>query len=285
MSRRVAVALAQITAEPYQIEENLRRSLDAMSTAFGKGAELVVLPEMMIPGYVADVERLLSVAEPVPGPSTEAWGELTRASRGYVIGGLCEREGDRLFNTAVAIGPDGQVIGHYRKTHLFAEEKQAFAPGDLGFPLIETRFGTIGICVCYDLRFVEVARLIALQGAELICVPTAWLTGFDEVSRDSEGMSPQGRATEVQANLNQVFIAAASQVGGHGGYRFLGSSILIDPWGRRLIGPLSGEGEDVAVATIDLDEAQQAQARTALITPRLDRRTDIYGVAVGHRVL
>jgi predicted amidohydrolase len=240
---------------------------------------------MVISGYGADVERLAPVAETVPGPSTEAWGELANEAEGYVVGGLCERDGGRLYNSAVAVGPEGEVVGHYRKTHLYAEEKSAFTPGDLGFPLVSSPFGTFGICVCYDLRFVEVVRLLALRGADLICVPTAWVTGFDQVRWDAEGMSPQGRAAEVQANLSQVFLAAASQVGDNEGYEFLGSSILVDPWGNRVIGPLPGKDEEIAVATIDLDQALLAQARSDLITPRADRRTDLYGLTVEGEVL
>jgi predicted amidohydrolase len=126
---------------------------------------------------------------------------------------------------------------------------------------------------------------MALQGAELICVPTAWLPGFDEQRWDLEGMSPQGRSTEVQANLSQVFIAAASQVGHHGGYDFLGSSILVDPRGARTLGPLSGSEEEVVVGTVDLSQASRAQTRSDLIAPRADRRTDLYGIAIGDRVL
>lgn len=284
MSSVLEVGIAQISGEPYAVEANRSRCEDALARAFGDGADLVVLPEMIISGYGTNADQLLAIAEPLPGPTTESWAEIARAAGGYIVGGLCERDGERLFNTAVAVGPDG-VIGHYRKTHLFSDEKLAFTPGDLGFPLVSTRFGTIGICVCYDLRFVEVVRLMALQGAELICVPTAWLPGFDEQHWDPEGMSPQGRSTEVQANLSQVFIAAASQVGHHGGYDFLGSSILVDPRGERTIGPLSGSEEQVVVGTVDLSEASRAQTRGDLIVPRLDRRTDIYGIAVGDRVL
>jgi predicted amidohydrolase len=280
----VKVGIAQISGKPYAVEANQSRCEDALAEAFGQGADLVVLPELIASGYGTDSNRLAALAEPVPGPTTEAWAEVSRSADGYIVGGLCERDGERLFNTAVAVGPEG-VIGHYRKAHLFAEEKHVFAPGDLGFPLVQTRFGTIGICVCYDLRFVEVVRLMALQGAELICVPTAWLPGFDEQHWDSEGMSPQGRGAEVQANLSQVFIAAASQVGHQGGYDFLGSSILIDPRGGRVIGPLSGSKEEVAVSIIDLNLARDAQARGNLITPRADRRTDIYGIVVNDRVL
>lgn len=284
MSSQVGVGIAQIFGVPYAVDENRRRCEVALAHAFGEGADLVVLPELIVSGYGTDVARLSAIAEPVPGPTTDDWARIARSADGYIVGGLCERDGDRLFNAAVVVGPEG-MIGHYRKAHLFAGEKDAFVPGDLGFPLVQTRFATIGLCVCYDLRFVEVVRLMALQGGELICVPTAWLPGFDEQRWDLEGMSPQGRATEVQANLNQVFIAAASQVGRHGSYEFLGSSILVDPKGARVIGPLSGSEEDVAIATIDLTLANRAQTRGDLITPRADRRTDIYGVAVGGRIL
>ena len=285
MSRPLGVGLAQVVAAPYRVEENRVRAADAVTTAFAEGANVVVLPEMMVTGYALDRGSLLPVAEPVPGPTTETWGELAQEGGGYVVGGLCERVGDVLYNSAVVVGPDGSMIGHYRKTHLFGSEKEVFAPGDLGFPLVDTDFGVVGLCVCYDLRFVEVVRLMALQGAELICVPTAWIVGFDQVRWDSEGMSPQGRATEVQANLSQVYIAAASQVGSHDEFEFLGSSILVDPRGNRTIGPLAGKEEEIAVASIDLDETTRAQRRSALVTPRADRRTDIYGVAIEGRVL
>lgn len=284
MSHDVGIAVAQISGEPFDVETNKARCRDAIDAGFGAGADIVVLPELIVSGYVADARRLFPIAETVPGPTTEEWAAQASAVGGYVVGGLAERDGERLFNTAVAVGPEG-VIAHYRKAHLFAEEKVAFAPGDLGFPVARTRFGTIGLCVCYDLRFVEVVRLLALQGADLICVPTAWLPGYDQQRWDAEGMSPQGRGAELQANLNQVFIAAASQAGVHGQCDFLGSSILIDPYGKRVIGPLSGDADEVAVARIDIGAAQRSQVRGALISPRADRRTDIYGIAYDGRTL
>jgi predicted amidohydrolase len=114
------VGMAQISGEPYAVEENRSRCEDALARAFGDKADLVVLPEMIVSGYGTDADRLLAVAEPVPGPTTESWAGIARAADGYIVGGLCEREGERLFNTAVAVGPDG-VIGHYRKTHLFSD--------------------------------------------------------------------------------------------------------------------------------------------------------------------
>jgi predicted amidohydrolase len=277
VSHQVGICIAQISGEPFEVDLNRERCRQAIRSAFDQDADIVVLPELIVPGYVADVRGLLPIAESVPGPTTEEWRRLAHEAGGYVVGGLAELEGERLYNTAVAVGPDG-TIAHYRKTHLFSEEKVVFAPGDLGFPVARTRFGTIGLCVCYDLRFVEVVRLMALRGADLICVPTAWLPGFDQVRWDDEGMSPQGRGAELQANLSQVFIAAASQAGVHGACDYLGSSILIDPYGKRVIGPLSGDREEVAVARVDIGAAKRAQVRSELIAPRADRRTDIYGI-------
>jgi predicted amidohydrolase len=177
------------------------------------------------------------------------------------------------------------VVLHYRKLHLFSEEKLAFAPGNLGLPVASLSFGTVGLCVCYDLRFVETARALALQGAELILVPTAWLTGFDQVKWRDDGLAPQAEGAVMQANLNQTFVACASQAGKRGELEFLGSSVLAGPSGELVSGPLSGTSDEVAVATIDLDDVTAAQRRSELITPREDRRTDVYGIAVGGRVL
>ena len=279
MKRPLAVALAQISGQPYAAGENRELTLLTARHAFEQGAQLVVLPELIVPGYVADPQRLADVAEPLDGPSTQAWTALAADKHGWIAGGFCERDGDRLYNTAVVVGPDGVVL-HYRKLHPFREEKHAFAPGDLGLPVVELPFGKVGLCVCYDLRFVEVARLLALQGAELICVPTAWVTGFDKVRWDANGLAPQAHGAQLQANLNQVFIACASQVGVVGELEFLGSSLIVDPFGRRSVGPLSGSKSGMAIAEIDLAEAERAQVRDPLIRPRADRRTDVYDVVL-----
>jgi len=272
----VRVALAQIRGEPFAAEANRALTVDVAGRAFADGADLVVLPELIVSGYVTDAERLRAIAEPVDGPTVAAWHVLARAAAGVVVGGFCELAGDALYNTAVAVGPEGLLL-HYRKVHLFAEEKNTFAPGDLGFPVASTPAGTLGICVCYDLRFVEAARLLALRGAQVVCVPTAWLPGFDAERWDAEGMCPQAHGAVLQANLNQVFIACASQRGLVGGLDFLGSSVLADPYGKRVLGPLRGENE-LALADVDLDETVRAQVRAPLISPRADRRTDVYGL-------
>jgi predicted amidohydrolase len=277
VKRPLAVALAQITGRPYAAGDNRELAVSTARAAFEQGAQLVVLPELIVPGYVADRERLLAVAEPLDGPSTEAWTTLCADTGGWMAGGFCERDGDRLYNTAVVVGPDGVVL-HYRKLHPFREEKHAFEPGDRGLPVAELPFGRVGLCVCYDLRFVEVVRLLALGGAELICVPTAWVTGFDKERWDANGLAPQAHGALLQANLSQVFIACASQVGASGELEFLGSSLVADPFGKLAVGPLSGTEDELVLVEIDLADADSAQVRDPLIRPRADRRTDVYDV-------
>jgi N-carbamoylputrescine amidase len=284
MGRPLAIGLGQVTGDPYEPARNLELALGAAEELFDRGARLVVLPELIVSGYAADRDRLMELAEPVDGPATAAWTELARRRDGWIAGGLCERDGDALYNTAVLVGPDGLVL-HYRKLHLFREEKHGFEPGDLGLPVAELPIGRIGLCICYDLRFVETLRILALQGAEVVCVPTAWIAGFDREKWDSRGLAPQAANAILQANLNQVFVACASQAGPRCGWQMLGSSVLIDPRGKLALGPLPGEEDELAVAEIDLDDVVAAQTRDELITPRADRRTDVYGLAFGDRVL
>jgi predicted amidohydrolase len=200
------------------------------------------------------------------------------------VGGFCELAGDALFNTAVAVDGEG-VLLHYRKLHLFAAEKECFTPGDLGLPVATSRWGKLAVCVCYDLRFVETARALSLQGSELICVPTAWVAGFDSERWDEQGYCPQARNVLVQSNLDQVYIACASQAGPTGDYEFLGSSLVSDPYGKAALGPLAGSQHELATIEIELDAVQRAQDRDLLINPRRDRRTDVYGLAVSGTVL
>lgn len=279
MSRVLRIGLAQITGRSYQPDTNRKLSLDAAKELFERGANVIVLPELIVSGYGTDRDRMLAVAEPLDGPTIEAWAVLASSAHGVIIGGLCERVGDTLFNSAVAVGANG-VLLHYRKLHLFASEKYCFAPGDLGLPIAETPFGTLGVCVCYDLRFVETARALSLKGAEVICVPTAWLPGFDRERWDEQGFCPQARAALAQSNLDQVYIACASQAGPGGDYDFLGSSVLCDPYGETVVGPLPRSLAELAVAQVDLDAVGRAHDRDLLINPRSDRRTDVYGLFV-----
>lgn len=284
MSRPLAVALVQVAGHAADTAAARSQATAAARAAVAQGADLVVLPELVVPGYTLDPGILRAAAEPVPGPTTNAWREVAAETGATVVGGLCEAAGDRLHNTAVAVGPDGVVL-HYRKLHLFAEEKQVFTPGDLGLPVATLPWGRLGLCVCYDLRFVEVARVLALRGAEVIAVPTAWIGGFDASPVPPGGLCRQAEGAVVQANLNQVYLACASQAGRAADLRFLGNSLVADPYGEPVRPPLDDTEADTVLAPVDLDLVAAAQRRGPLITPRQDRRTDVYGVRYGDQVL
>jgi predicted amidohydrolase len=277
----VAVGLVQLAPVPGKPADNLARAYAAAAAAFGEGADLVVLPELAIPGYVTDPHRARRLAEPAAGPTAQAFQQLARAYRGTVAVGIAERAGDgRPYNSVIVVDGSG-LVSVYRKLHLFDQEKHAYAPGDAGLPVLPLRWGTMGVCICYDVRFVEVLRLLSLRGAQLVVAPAAWVSGFDSVSHDEHGMSPQAQSVLLQANLDQVAVAAVSQAGTGPGLTFLGGSVLADGYGSLLAGPLSVTGPETRIAELDLAGVERAQRRSELITPRLDRRDDVYALAYG----
>jgi N-carbamoylputrescine amidase len=271
------LALVQATNATCSADDGFALSLQAIGDAFEAGADLVVLPELIVGGYRLDRKHQGAIAEMRDGRTITAWTELAAGAGGYVVGGFAERDGDAVYNTAVLVGPGGVCL-HYRKLHLFRGERDVFAAGDLGLPVVATPLGRIGLCICYDLRFVETLRILALKGAELVCVPTAWVPGFDAQWWDDDGFCPQARAALVQANLNQVFVACASQVGTVGDLTFLGSSILAGPDGACLAGPLATDAPETVIVDAELHAAEVALARADDIRPRAERRRDVYAL-------
>ncbi|WP_082944516.1 nitrilase-related carbon-nitrogen hydrolase [Mycolicibacterium elephantis] len=272
------VALEQLEVVVGRCAENRSAALNRTRQAFAAGADIVVLPELAISGYVIEPDLAQRWAEPLDGPSVTAFRELAAANAGLVIFGFCERAGEDVFNSVVAVGPDGVVL-HYRKLHLFDKEKGVYAPGNLGLPVVRTRFGDIGVCICYDLRFVEVMRILALRGADLVIAPAAWVAGFDR-SVPASGRTGHAESLLVQANLNQVAAVAVSQVAGSSQHRppTLGGSVACDAYGQVLAGPLSRAQADSALVTVDLCAVREARRRSDTIRPREDRRTDVYSL-------
>jgi N-carbamoylputrescine amidase len=276
------VAVAQLELHPGQLEHNQVRILNAIGSAAERGADLIVLPELASSGYrLSDWHQAHAVAEPIPGPTTELWREQAELYGCFIVGGICEREETRLYNSVAVVGADG-VLARYRKLHLFDEERLLFEPGDAGLPIVTLPFGRVGVVVCYDLRFLEALRILSLRGADLVAVPTAWAPGFDRTP-PPDGIIDQVKAAAVQANLNQLFIAAASRVGADGDLPYLGSSAIINPHGRFVIGPVSQTDEVIETAQLDFAEARRAKVRAPLITPLADRRTDVYSADLGYR--
>jgi predicted amidohydrolase len=274
------VAVAQLILAPTAVEANRRRTVAAIEEAALAGADLVVLPELASSGYrLTNSAEVAASAETIPGPTTDAWRAAAAAAGCFVAGGVCERAGDRFYNSVALVGPDG-VLSVYRKLHLFDLEQLLFTPGDAGLPTVDLPFGRLGMLVCYDLRFVEALRILAVRGADLIAVPTAWVGGFDP-SPAPDGIIDQVRAVAVQANLSGVFVAAASRAGDDDGLKYLGSSCVVSPYGRFVLEPQSIDGEVVATVSLDLAEARRAKVRGPRIRPLADRRTDVYAELLG----
>lgn len=234
----VTVAAAQLNPIIGEKRINLDRAEHALVEAASCGAQLVVLPECALTGYVfSSLNDALPYAEPIPGPSTEQLAHVTRRLRIYAAVGLLERVEDRLYNTAIFLGPEG-YIAHYRKTHVLHLGVDRFTtPGDTPFVVHNTPLGRIGLLICYDLRFPEPARVLALEGAQIIALPTNWPSGAD-VQPDI--------LTRARALENHLFLVAADRVGTERGGGFIGRSQVVAPFGKLLAEASSSEVEIIS---------------------------------------
>lgn len=271
---QVTVACCQLSLAVGAVRANRAAGRAAIERAAGDGAEVVVLPELATSGYVfADESEARRLAELVDGETVSGWVDLARAHRVVIVGGICELDPDapRPRNSAIIVDPDG-VRAVYRKAHLWDRESLFFIPGDVPPPVLDTIHGRLSVMVCYDLEFPEWVRLCALEGAELLCVPTNW---------PRESRPPGERPVEVVraqagASANRMFIAACDRAGAERGVQWVNGTAIVGPDGFPLAGPV---GEDRA-ATI-LARCALAQARDKRIGPRndvlADRRPPLYG--------
>jgi len=269
------VCCIQMRPEIGAVAVNVAHSLTLLEKAAALGAHLVVLPELCNTGYVFQSrEEAIGLAEPIPGgPTTRAWMEAAARHGLYIVAGIAEREGDVLYNSAVVIGPQG-LIGTFRKNHRWAEENLFFAPGDTGFPVFDTPLGRIAVAICYDIWFPEVFRMAALQGADILCVPTNWVPMADQ-PHDAPAMA--NILTMAGAHSNALFVAAADRVGTERGQPFIGRSLIVDHTGWPLAGPASAEAEEIILATVNLRDPRRKTPVNAFNHVLADRRTDLYG--------
>ena len=270
------VTVACIQMEPIfgETSHNVAASIAMIEEAAAQGANLMVLPELCNTGYVfSSREEAYSLAETIPqGPSSEAWIACAARLNIYLVAGITEREDETLYNSAVIIGPEG-LIGRYRKVHLWGDEALYFTPGNLGFPVFKTRIGTIGCQICYDCWFPESFRMAALQGAEIVCVPTNWVP--------IPGLDP---SREAMANIlvmaashsNSIFIAAADRIGTEREQPFIGQSLITSYTGWPVAGPASDKNPEIVIATVNLAAAKRHRNWNDFNQVLKDRRPEVY---------
>lgn len=270
--------------------DNMRRLANGITSLAQRGAELIVLQELHNSLYFCQVESVdnFDLAEPVPGPSTDFYGQLAKQLNVVIVTSLFERRAPGLYhNTAVVMERDGTIAGIYRKMHIPDDpayyEKFYFTPGDLGFQPIQTSVGKLGVLVCWDQWYPEAARLMALQGAELLIYPTA--IGYESSDTPDEQQRQRDAWTTVQrghAVANGLPVISVNRVGFEpdpsgqtNGIQFWGSSMVVGPQGEFLF--RSGDSEEEsAVVNVDLAHSEQVRRWWPFLRDRrIEEYTDI----------
>lgn len=266
---------------------NITRLASGIANLAEHGAQLIVLQELHNSLYFCQTENvnLFDLAEPIPGPSTNFYGELARQYGVVIVTSLFERRAAGLYhNTAVVIEKDGTIAGKYRKMHIPDDpayyEKFYFTPGDLGFHPIETSLGKLGVLVCWDQWYPEAARLMALQGAELLIYPTA--IGYESSDTEDEQQRQREAWTTMQrghAVANGLPVVSVNRVGYEPdpsgqtkGIQFWGSSMVVGPQGEMLYRASEVE-EECTIVSVDLNHSEHVRRWWPFLR---DRRIDAY---------
>lgn len=277
MALRVGLVQMRCSEDP---RENIDRAVDRIEQAAKAGASVVCLQELFRSRYPCQAEDAarFSLAEPVPGPSTEAIAKVAAARGVAVVASLFERRAEGLYhNTAVTIDADGSLLGLYRKMHIpddpLYHEKFYFTPGDLGFRSFSAASARIGVLVCWDQWFPEAARLTALAGAQILFYPTAIGWQFDEGEAvDAAQHDAWETVQRGHAIANGVFVAAVNRVGEEGDIRFWGQSFVVDPFGR-VLARASADDEETLLVECDLGLVERVRRDWPFLR---DRRIDAY---------
>lgn len=286
-SAPITLGLIQTTCGPAPAE-NLRRTLRRAETAARNGAQIICTQELFRSPYFCQSEdhANFKLAEPIPGPSTAAFQKLARQRRVVIIASLFEKRAAGLYhNTAAVIDADGTLLGIYRKMHIPDDplfyEKFYFTPGDLGFRAWTTRYGRIGVLICWDQWFPEAARLTALQGAQILFYPTA--IGWHPGEKAALGKTQHAAWELIQrshAVANGCYVAAVNRVGhevlkgGAGeGIEFWGQSFVAGPSGE-ILAKARPDQEETLLVPVDLDRVDITRTHWPFLR---DRRLDAYG--------
>jgi N-carbamoylputrescine amidase len=282
---KIALVQMRCSEDP---ADNVARALERIRDAARDGAQLVCLPELFRTQYFCQIEdhAFFDLAEPIPGPTTEALARAAREAGVVVIGSLFERRAAGVYhNTAVVIDADGRLCGSYRKMHIPDDplyyEKFYFTPGDLGFRAFDTACGRIGTLVCWDQWYPEAARLTALAGADLLLYPTA--IGWHPSEKAEFGAAQASAwqtAQRAHAIANGVYVAAVNRVGHEkspgatgAGIEFWGGSFVADPFGT-VLAEASRTEEETLIVTCDRQHQETVRRHWPFLR---DRRIDAYG--------
>lgn len=272
MPRMLTVAAAQIDPTLMEPAANLRKIETFAKDAASRGAKLIVFPEAAVSGYCFEsLAEAIPYAEPIPGPVTAELARIAKALGVHLVVGMLERDGGAIYNSAVLVGPEGLVATH-RKAHLpflGIDRFASFGQGPLR--VHETAAGNVGMHICYETTFPETARTMALQGAEVLVLPTNWPQGREKMPE---------YVVHARALENRVHFIACDRVGEERGFRFIGRSKIINATGDALA-VASPDKEEIIVATIDLDLARNKkvvfQPNAFEINLFGDRRPELYG--------
>ena len=281
MTRELTVAAVQMAMVDGDVAANVATATRLVREAAKRGARLILVPELFEDRYFCEDQRAehLSKAQPLGGhPTVEHLAALARELNVVLPVSFYERSGNELFNSCAIVDADGSILGVYRKSHIpdgpGYSEKYYFRPGDTGFRVWDTAVGRIGVGICWDQWFPEVARAFALAGAELILYPTA--IGSEPTEPDWDSAPHWQRVMQGHAGANLIPVVAANRVGVEVGSRFTlefyGSSFIAGPTGDKIT-EADRTSETVLTATFDLDEVASLRRSWGVFR---DRRTDLY---------
>lgn len=277
----VSIGLVQMTCSADK-DVNLQSAVDKVREAARKGAQIVCLQELFTSLYFCDVEDYdnFKLAEPIPGPSTDVLSKVAAEEGVVIIASLFEKRAKGLYhNTTAVIDADGTYLGKYRKMHIPDDpayyEKFYFTPGDLGYKVWKTRFGTIGVLICWDQWYPEAARITSLMGADILFYPTAigWATSQDEAT-NVEQYNAWQTIQRSHAVANGVHVVSVNRVGfeQEGAMKFWGGSFVANPFGSVLF-QASHDQEEVVVIPINTDASDRYRTHWPFLR---DRRIDSY---------
>jgi len=267
-------------------EENLERAGAKVEEAANGGAQIICLPELFRSQYFCQQEDadLFDLAEPIPGPTTQAFSKIAQKYGATILVSVFERRTAGVYHNSLAVLDErGEIVGLYRKMHIPDDpayyEKFYFTPGDKGFQAIKTTHATVGPLICWDQWYPEAARMTALQGAEILFYPTA--IGWHPQEKTEEGQAQREAWMTIQrshAIANGVFVVAVNRVGheapaGGDGLEFWGSSFVCDPFGV-VLAQASVDQEETLVVDVDLKRIEEVRRNWPFLR---DRRIDAYG--------